>query len=158
MNSDETKSQIENWIKKYPDSPISKYDEGGVLFHDAFGYHLYEIFIYKLKTENRITIGMSPSTVVEGSREFYLAKELGTRRWKEAILFMVLEYGPVDVEFRDNGDYYLLDYIYDDVFSMDLIHQRARRIVTVQKMIEKKLAILYGKFKGITQEWLHEQL
>jgi len=67
----------------------------------------------------------------------------------------------VDVDFFDadgSVGYNLVDYIYDEIFSLDLMHQRIRILVNVKRLIEAKLESLYDTLRGTTSRWLRELL
>jgi hypothetical protein len=149
---------VKKWCDQYKKTPITEYSSDKAVFEDGLVYDGEDVQIIRMKGENRTTLSISPPPVVDVSRESYLIERIGYRQWQQLVRKLAALYGPVDVDLFDDGSgrYNLVDYVYDEVFSLDIVHQRIRVLVSAKRLIEAKLESLYDALQGTTSRWLRE--
>ena len=160
-DSRDIETAVKKWCKKYEKNPITKYSSDRVVFEDSVVYDDEGVQIMRMKDESRTTLSISPPPVLDDSPESHIIQRIGHQQWQQLIRELAALYGPVDVDFWDadgSGGYNLVDYVYDEIFSLDLMHQRIRILVSVKKLIDAKLESLYDTQRGATSRWLRELL
>ena len=83
--------------------------------------------IARMKSGTRTSILVE---VILSKDEQAIFDEIGTRTWRYLVEMGIMRQNNSEVFMLDTGDFHLVDYIFDDAFSIHLLYKRARAIVS----------------------------
>jgi hypothetical protein len=145
MDAKEIDAKVKRWCLLQETIYSKGYSQDRVETEMSLIYDDEDVVINRLKDEERITISVCPPPIYEGDPQI---KQIGFVQWKNWLKALVFQSGKVDIEFLEQDpeedgmslyQYFLVDHIYDDSFSVDELHRRIRAIVAIQKTIEHKI-------------------